>query len=202
MLTIPGIDVSSNNGVINWKEVAGFGIKFAFIKATEGITVIDPQFKANWQEARENGIICSPYHFFHPGDDPQTTARVFMDTVGVLEANDLPPCLDFEVLDKSSVFSATYAATSWLQLIDVGLKKTPIVYSDLGFFEELKLPQSFSQYPLYQAELSTTPKVASPWKDISFWQYSWTGKVPGISTNVDMDVFYGTIQQLQKLCLG
>ena len=31
-----GIDVSSNQGSINWKNVADKGISFAYIKATEG----------------------------------------------------------------------------------------------------------------------------------------------------------------------
>src|SRR6478752_6221561 len=55
---IHGIDVSSYQGNIHWPAVAQMqdqdvNIKFAFIKATEGLKLVDKQYKRNWQKARE-----------------------------------------------------------------------------------------------------------------------------------------------------
>lgn len=199
-----GIDVSANNGVINWPEVASTKkVGFAFIKATEGITVIDSQFQNNWKNARASKIICSPYHFFHPGDDPHVTAEVFLKTIGELSNTDLPATLDFEVLDQSSVKSAIDSAKTWLQIVEQATGKPPIFYSDLGFIQELQLDSSFTHYPLYQAEVGIiAPRVAKPWDQISFWQYSWTGNMFGINSNVDMDEFYGAIDQLMAIAEG
>lgn len=196
-----GIDISQAQGTIDWVKVAANGVKFAFIKATEGITVIDSQFHKNMAGARAAGIICSPYHFFHPGDDPHTTSSVFLKTIGELGPMDLPPMLDFEVLDKSTIPDAVKCAKAWLDLVDIATKKTPILYSDLGFFEELRLSADFAKYPLYIADISVkTAPIVKPWVSDAFFQYSWTGHVPGISTNVDMDYFYGTGDDLKALC--
>lgn len=53
-----GIDVSKNNGVIRWKEVAkNERIKFVFIKATEGKGYVDPLYHRNIRQAREAGFM-------------------------------------------------------------------------------------------------------------------------------------------------
>src|ERR1043166_4310052 len=58
---IHGIDVSSYQGNIYWPAVARMKdqdvqIRFAFIKATEGLSNVDAQFKRNWQQAKETNI--------------------------------------------------------------------------------------------------------------------------------------------------
>ncbi|MEP6467972.1 MAG: GH25 family lysozyme, partial [Parafilimonas sp.] len=66
---IHGIDVSSYQGNIYWPAVAGMhdqdvNIKFAFIKATEGLNNVDKQYKNNWQKAKDANITRGAYHFF------------------------------------------------------------------------------------------------------------------------------------------
>ena len=61
---VVGIDVSSHQGKINWKEVYSSKINFAFIKATEGETFVDKRFKYNFSNAKKNNIIVGAYHFF------------------------------------------------------------------------------------------------------------------------------------------
>ena len=59
-----GIDVSRNNGVIKWSEVAkNKRIKFVFIKATEGKGYVDPYYRRNIAEARKAGLKVGSYHF-------------------------------------------------------------------------------------------------------------------------------------------
>ena len=50
-----GIDVSHYQGEVNWPAVAGAGVRFAFIKATDGIQDIDPRFAQNWPAPRPPG---------------------------------------------------------------------------------------------------------------------------------------------------
>lgn len=204
MNTLKGIDVSADQGKINWLQVKENGCEYAFIKATEGITVVDSQFATNWEAAKAQTIILSPYHFFHPGDDPHVTAANFLKVIGTLAEVDLPATLDFEVLDKSSVQTAVANAKIWLDIVEQATGKTPILYSYLSFFDELNLDESFTRYPLYQAEVNVAAplRVAHPWKDISFWQNTWTERMPGITSNVDGDIFYGTKEQLIALCVG
>ena len=59
-----GIDVSRYQGDIDWEIIEGQGIDFAFIKATEGSSHIDPCFEKNWEEAEQTSIFPGAYHFF------------------------------------------------------------------------------------------------------------------------------------------
>ena len=52
---IEGIDVSHWEGDINFREVARAGIRFVYIKASEGDSYIDPDFERNYTEARRQG---------------------------------------------------------------------------------------------------------------------------------------------------
>jgi lysozyme len=66
---IHGIDVSRYQSFIDWQSVKAMKVKdvrigFAFIKATEGLTNVDGQFRRNWRKAEEAGMIKGAYHFF------------------------------------------------------------------------------------------------------------------------------------------
>src|SRR5579875_3824755 len=96
---IRGIDVSNNNGSIDWPAVSKAGYSFAFCKATEGLTYRDPTFAQNAHGAALAGLITGAYHYAHPGDgDPVAEADALCDaaqSIGV----DLPPVLDLEVAE-------------------------------------------------------------------------------------------------------
>jgi lysozyme len=62
---IHGIDVSKFQGDINWNAVAYSGVKFAWIKATEGGDRADARFQANWEGAKAAGIPHGAYHFVY-----------------------------------------------------------------------------------------------------------------------------------------
>ena len=61
----PGIDTSHYQHApsLNWTKVAASGVKFAFLKATEGTTFQDPYFKADWAATANVGIFRGAYHF-------------------------------------------------------------------------------------------------------------------------------------------
>ncbi len=79
---LQGIDVSHYQGTIDWQKVAQAGIRFVFVKATQGITVVDPQFQTNWQEAKAAGLLRGAYHFFEPDDDPGQQAQNLLTALG------------------------------------------------------------------------------------------------------------------------
>ena len=90
---IHGIDVSSYQGNIHWPAVAQMedqdvNIRFAFIKATEGLNFVDKQYKRNWQKAREANITRGAYHFFLATKSGRLQAQNFIKAVK-LEPGDL-----------------------------------------------------------------------------------------------------------------
>jgi lysozyme len=61
---IQGVDVSHHQGEIDWTQLQGPAVQFAYIKASEGATFRDAQFAANWQGAVTAGVTPGAYHFF------------------------------------------------------------------------------------------------------------------------------------------
>lgn len=94
-----GVDVSNNNGYINWDQVDAAGIDFAMIKATEGTYFIDASFDHNYLQSYYHGIIRGAYHFANPADSSGATqARFFVNHGGGWSGDGLtlPPMLDIE----------------------------------------------------------------------------------------------------------
>ena len=97
--SVEGIDVYDGQGTVDWAAVAGGGIAFAMIKATQGTYDTQATFGANWSGAPRAGVRRGAYHFFDPYEDGAAQAQQFLATVGPLVAGDLPPMLDIECPD-------------------------------------------------------------------------------------------------------
>lgn len=194
---VRGIDVSHYQGTIDWGLVAKAGIAFAFIKATDGASKVDPQFQANWSGAKAAGLLCGAYHFYEPGADPHQQAESFLSVVQT-GPGDLPPVLDVEMQgDASEIISGLQV---WLDAVEQATGRVPILYTNPSFWAKLGA-SGFGRFPLWIAEYGVTaPKVPAGWSSWTFWQYSQSGSVPGIQGSVDLDLFQGTLQDLQQLC--
>lgn len=188
---LSGIDVSKWQGSVDWKKVQQAGFAFAFARATYGTSQADTYFKENWQGMKDAGIIRGAYHFFLAADDPKQQAEFFMNAVGSLGVNDLPPVVDVE--SDSGVSSTLVASVqTWLDTVAQGLGRTPIIYTAPAYWND-NMTGAFGQYPLWVAEYGvSTPKSVHGWDDWTFWQYSSTGTAGGVSGSVDLDYFNGT----------
>ncbi len=111
-----GIDVSHDQGEVNWAEVRAAGMAFAFMKATEGETVVDPKFETNWVQAKQQGLLRGAYHFYRPQDDATTQAHFFLRTVPFADG-DLPPVIDIEVTDGVSASEIVAGLQTWLSVV-------------------------------------------------------------------------------------
>src|SRR5205085_3829049 len=95
---LQGIDVSNWQGSINWTKVAADGKRFAFLKACEGRTYVDPMYAQNRQGALAAGVVVGAYHFALPDSskgDAIAEADHFAAVAGV-RAGDVIPVLDLE----------------------------------------------------------------------------------------------------------
>lgn len=199
--TIHGIDVSYYQGKINWQKVKMMkedevNIRFAFIKATEGVLQVDPYFQRNWREAPKVGIICGAYHFFRPKRSGKTQAKFFLQVVDV-ERGDLPPVVDIESLDGVSPLKMRAELSEFLNYVELKTKVRPIIYTGLKFYEDY-LQGDFEDYPFWIAHYYQ-PKLRldkSRWK---FWQHSDKAKINGIGHVVDFNAFNGDSTALEQL---
>jgi lysozyme len=158
------------------------------MKATEGIGNRDPQFHRNWKKARANNIVRGAYHFFIASKDGKLQAENFIKRVE-LEPGDLPPVLDVEQLNGVRSAQLRKEVKKWLEAAESYYRVKPILYTNVDFYEQ-NLGSEFDQYPLWVAHYYEPgkPRIKRDW---IFWQHNDQGRVNGIISKVDFNVFRG-----------
>jgi lysozyme len=189
-----GIDVSHYQGRIDWRAVEADGIGFAYMKATEGGSFVDPAFARNWAAAGETRIVRGAYHRFRARRDGVAQASHFLSVVS-LRDGDLPPVLDVEATDGVSDARLVREVRAWLAEVERRTGKRPIVYTKPGF-RRAHLGTALDDYPLWIAEYGVDSPSVDPWH---FWQHSERGRVAGITHEVDLDHFNGSHAELREL---
>jgi len=206
--TVAGIDVSHFQQAIDWNAAANSGVRFCFIKATEGSSIVDARFATNWQGAADAGVMRGAYHFFHPSIPVGAQVDLFVRTVQPLKVSDLPPVLDLEApAEWTNIPAANRAglALQWLEGVHARLGIRPLIYLSPSFANEtLQNATTLASYPLWIAHKTPAqnPDIPKPWTAWTFWQYSDQGQTAGIGTLVDADRFNGTMDALQALSLS
>jgi len=202
--SIHGIDVSKYQSMIAWEEVRAMKVKniqlgFAFIKATEGIGNTDPHFKRNWKKSKGAGIIRGAYHFFIASKDGRMQAENFIDKVE-LEPGDMPPVLDAEQLNGTSADQLKKEMKKWLDIVENHYGVKPVIYTNVDFYNRY-LGSEFDDYPLWVAHYYQLeqPRIRRGW---SFWQHSDEGRVNGVLSKVDFNVFNGDSLAFRNLLLS
>ncbi len=200
---IHGIDVSHHNAQINWDKLKkansdGVKIDFVFMKATEGATHMDRQFKRNWQEAQRVGMPRGAYHFYNPRVLSGLQAANFIAQVK-LQKGDLPPVLDLEVSGRKPDDIIIKGVANWLKLIENHYGVKPIIYVNEHYYKKY-IAGNFDDYPLWLAGYSRTHiNDLSENAHVLFWQHNEKGWVSGIKGFVDYNVFLNERDDWEKL---
>ncbi len=199
-LPIHGIDVSRWQGDIDWRQVREAGTRFVFIKATEGGDHIDPAFPRNWAGAKAAGIPVGAYHFVYWCRPAHEQAKWFVQHIPQ-DPDALPPVLDVEWNGHSLTCPRKVPRADALEKIRLMLTelerhtgKRPIIYTDITFHEEV-LRGEFNDYPYWIRSVAAEPQERYSDRRWHFWQYTTTGRVPGIRGDVDRNAFHGSERQ-------
>ena len=193
---VRGVDVSHHQGAIAWPELAARGVRFAFVKATEGRDFKDTRFARNQEEAAKAGLAVGAYHFFLCGKPGAEQARNFIDTVPE-DAGALPPVLDMECPAPASEAQRQSARTEmrlFLEALEAHYGKRPIIYTTYAAYEAF-IGKDFRQYPLWIRSIFTRPDADALGRGWLFWQYSSRGRLSGYDGPerfIDLNVFNGT----------
>lgn len=196
-MPVQGIDVSYFQGDIDWKKVGEAGIQFAYIKVTEGGDRLDPKFLSNWRGAKRAGIARGAYHVMYWCRYAKEQASWFALNAPVDE-DALPPVLDLEWNSYSKTCPRRIARKDAIAKIKVMLKameihsgKQPIIYTDPAFHREV-LEGEFPNHYFWLRSVAAEPEEKYRDRGWVFWQFTTTGRVPGVTGPVDRNSFYGT----------
>lgn len=197
VMPIQGIDVSYFQGDINWKKVDAAGIHFVYIKATEGADRLDPKFRANWSGAGKVGIVRGAYHVMYWCSPARDQAAWFVAHVP-RDSGTLPPVLDVEWNGYSKTCPHQIARADAIAKMKVMLAamqahtgKRPIIYTDPKFHRDV-LEGEFTDYQFWLRSTAAKPEKKYRGRDWSFWQFTTTGRVPGVAGAVDRNSYNGT----------
>ncbi len=197
-----GIDLYHADSIKDNNAVTASGIRFCFLKATQGAGFTDTLFKVRWENLRRAGVLRGAYHYFEPGDGAVPQAKHFLNTVGPDAAKELPCVVDWEVRGKPPAASEYDDMAQVLSIVEKATGRPPMIYSGPAFLGDLMLPVHFANYPLWIAHYGAVhPMVPAPWKRWTFWQNSEHGVVPGIAGHCDTNFFNGTFEQLKTWSL-
>lgn len=196
---VKGTDVARFQSYVDWPRARTVGIRFAFIKATEGGDLLDPMFRDHWRGAAQAGIARGAYHFYYFCTPPEVQARWFIRNVPRTRGA-LPPVLDMEWNPLSPSCQrrpdgATVRAEMqvWLDLVERHYGQRPVIYTTPGFYEDTGLSRLRGE-DFWLRTTAKTPREAYPGQRWRFWQYTATGSLPGTPGNIDLNVFNGSLE--------
>ena len=204
---VRGVDVSAYQGSIDWELLAGQGIRFAFIKATEGSSFADERFAENYPAARAAGLAVGGYHFFSYDSPAETQASHFIAAVP-RDEDALPPVIDIEFYggyyqapaDPEQVREELGLLIDWLT---EQYGRPPILYATRRAYS-LYLAGQFEGCPVWIREVYLTPHLPDG-RAPTFWQYSDRYRLPGYEgeeTRIDMNVFCGSEEEFLAFWSG
>jgi lysozyme len=208
---IHGIDISKWQGAIDWRAVRAAGTRFVFLKATEGGDHEDSRFRENWAGARAAGIPTGAYHFVYWCRPAHEQAQWFVQHIP--QTNDaltLPPVLDVEWNGHSRTCPRKVSREAAIEKMRLMLReleqhtgRRPIIYTDIPFHKDvIEGTSEFEGYPFWIRSTAARPEERYANRRWEFWQYTTTGRVPGIRGDVDRNAFYGSEQEFQAWLNG
>lgn len=116
-----------------------------------------------------------------------------------LEAGDLPPVLDVEQTYGVPAEKLRKNVKEFLETVEEYYGVNPIIYTNVDFYNHY-LKGYFDDYHLWVAHYlqKDRPRITREWL---FWQHSERGRVNGILTKVDFNVFNGDSTEFHHLLM-
>lgn len=213
---IYGIDISRHQHekgrkrfAINWrnlritslghaskKKIDGavdYPVSFVYIKASEGMTVRNRYFAADYAASKKSGHRTGAYHFFSVRTPGKNQAITFLRNSRYAKG-DLAPALDLEPTDKQirqmgGIQKLFTQVRYWLQTVERQRGVRPILYVSQRFVNKYlpKAPDLMKNYDVWIARYGEyKPNV-----NLLYWQLCQDGRVNGIHGPVDINVYNG-----------
>ncbi len=187
-----GVDVSSYQERTDFNKLKDQGVEFAYIKATEGSTHVDPSFSQKWKDAADAGMLVGAYHFFSYESSGTKQAKNYIETVGKLKGK-LIPAVDME-LSMTEVYNppekedVVRGLKAFIAVVEEEYGVKPLIYAQKDYFDKY-LADDFKDYPKWVRNVFY-PVWIDMGDDWTVWQYNDHGQLKGYQgeTYIDYNV--------------
>lgn len=198
-----GIDVSGWQGEVDWQHWWNQGKRFAYVKATEGVTYQNPHYAQQFDGSFDVGLHRGAYHFALPDVSTGTMqANYFADNGGQWRRDDrtLPGVLDLEYnpYGETCYGKTPSAMVTWIKgFSDTFKQRTgryPVIYTTTHWWKTCTGNSAAfaGTSPLWIARYNdTVGELPAGWSAYTFWQYS--------NDPIDQNQFNGTAASLRSL---
>ena len=192
-MEMKAIDVSHHNGIVEFEKVKAAGIVGVFIRTGYGKFAqpqIDKKFSDNYSKAKAAGLNVGAYHYSyaHTPAEAEKEAEAMIKIIGNRKF-ELP--LFYDIEEKSQAQLSKKTCSDMVRAFCNKLESAGYwagVYSYDAFFGTNLEEGIVQRYSTWVARVENIkPKIC---KRYDIWQYSWKGKVDGVSGDVDMNVIY------------
>jgi GH25 family lysozyme M1 (1,4-beta-N-acetylmuramidase) len=206
--TTAGMDVSGHQGEVDWAGAVRSGGRFAYVKATEGTSYVNPNFNQQYQGSYTAGMVRGAYHFATPNTSTGAAQADYLLGHGggwSADSRTLPPAVDLEYNPYGQdCYGMTAAALvawvhSFVNAIHAHTGRFPTIYTSTSWWK-LCMGNStdFGADPLWIARYnSTLGALPASWRSYAIWQFADSGTLPG-----DQDRYDGTLNQLRAFAHG
>ena len=203
-----GIDVSKHNGNIDWAKVKESGVNFAIVRVgnrgygAEGNLVTDPKFVDNMKGAISNGIDVGVYFYSQAITESEAIEEADM-TLKLIKENGFegkikyPIIIDTEKSGGRADILSKESRTAVVKAFCERVKKAgyePMIYANKDWLINNLNMNQLESYDVWVAHYNnTTDPIKNPTDykgKYQIWQYTSTGKINGISGDVDLNIGY------------
>ena len=199
---IRGVDVSHHNGYINWPQLKNEGIAFAYLKATEGLSLIDRSYNSYYIASKESDIKRGTYHFYTFCLDGAMQAQHFIRHAKV-GSSDLIPAIDVEHSpsnkysnDKNYLAKVIDELQKMEQAMFDHYGVRPIIYTNRDCYK-LYIKGRFPENLIWMSDLHNEPTTKN--NEWIIWQFSHTGKLNGAEGDIDLNYFRYSYRRFEEL---
>lgn len=155
------VDVSNNNGKVDFAKIKADGAVGVWLKVTEGTSFVDPDYGANYAAAKAAGLKVGGYHFGHPKNLSRDELAFFLAHLK-LEKGDLLPVLDLEETDEQPEAKVHVFGLGFLHGLKLKIGDTPVLYSGESFMAAAGLLDS--PFRKWVADYGSTPSKYDAWQ--------------------------------------
>ena len=178
-----GCDISEHNGSVDFGAIKAAGYEFVILRAGYGkyVTQRDKMFETNYRSAKAAGLNVGAYWYSY-AETPAEAAEEAKACLEVIKGKQFEYPIYYDIEEARSMKQATANCTAFCDTLEAA-NYFAGVYANASTYNNCIDGQIRAKYTTWLAHWAPAPAFVAP-----LWQNSATGRIPGVSGDVDTDI--------------